>query len=101
MPQKPTLRRPRVAARSPSLTSAIRALEHELGGALFQRRPRVHLTGLGNALWLHFQLIVHALDETPQIVAAMNSKSGATVAAMNGKSGPTATAHTLGVPATP
>lgn len=89
------------AISQPSLTNAIRALEHELGGALFHRRPRGHLTALGNALWPHFQLIVHALDETPRIVAAMSSKSAATVTAMNGKSAATARTNTLGVPATP
>ena len=31
----------------PSLTSAIGALERELGGALFQRKPSIALTGLG------------------------------------------------------
>ena len=31
----------------PSLTSAIGALERELGGALFSRKPSITLTGLG------------------------------------------------------
>ena len=31
----------------PSLTSAIGALERELGGALFSRKPSIALTGLG------------------------------------------------------
>jgi DNA-binding transcriptional LysR family regulator len=34
----------------PSLTNAIRALERELGGALFHRRPRVAPTALGMAV---------------------------------------------------
>jgi len=34
----------------PSLTIAIKALEEELGGLLFQRKPRVALTNLGDAL---------------------------------------------------
>jgi len=31
----------------PSLTTAISALERELGGALFHRKPSIALTGLG------------------------------------------------------
>jgi LysR family hydrogen peroxide-inducible transcriptional activator len=85
-----TLAARRCAISQPSLTNAIRALEQELGGVLFHRRPRVRLTALGNALWPHFQLITHALDETPRIVAAMNGKSATTVMA-----------DTLGVPAMP
>ena len=34
----------------PSLTSAIGALERELGGALFQRKPSIALTGLGSVV---------------------------------------------------
>ena len=34
----------------PSLTIAIKALEEELGGALFHRKPRVALTHLGDTL---------------------------------------------------
>src|SRR5438876_348993 len=39
----------------PSLTNAISALERELGGALFQRKPAVALTTLGHAVqpYLH------------------------------------------------
>src|SRR5579883_1723484 len=44
----------------PSLSRAIRKLEEEMGGALFERRPgSVHLTELGRHLQSHFQ---RALD---------------------------------------
>ena len=40
----------RCGVTQPSLTNAIRALEGELGGALFQRKPRIVLTELGAAI---------------------------------------------------
>jgi LysR family transcriptional regulator, hydrogen peroxide-inducible genes activator len=50
----------------PSLTNAIIALERELGGALFQRKPAITLTVLGHAVRPHLQRIaenaVHARD---------------------------------------
>jgi DNA-binding transcriptional LysR family regulator len=42
----------------PSLTIAIKALEEELGGPLFQRKPRVALTNLGDALRATLQEIM-------------------------------------------
>jgi LysR family transcriptional regulator, hydrogen peroxide-inducible genes activator len=45
----------------PSLTNAIRALETELGGALFLRRPAVRLTPLGEALRPRFQRVMREL----------------------------------------
>jgi len=40
----------RCGVSQPSLTNAIMALEQELGGALFQRKPLVALTVLGHAI---------------------------------------------------
>ena len=40
----------RCGVTQPSLTNAIRALEGELGGTLFQRKPRIILTELGAAI---------------------------------------------------
>jgi LysR family hydrogen peroxide-inducible transcriptional activator len=42
----------------PSLTIAIKALEDELGGQLFHRKPRVALTQLGDALRATLQEIM-------------------------------------------
>jgi hypothetical protein len=42
----------RCGVSQPSLTNAIIALEQELGGALFQRKPLVSLTVLGDAVHL-------------------------------------------------
>jgi len=56
----------RAASRSsvsqPSLTNAIRALEEELGGTLFQRRPLVALTTLGQAVYPYLKHIVENVD---------------------------------------
>jgi DNA-binding transcriptional LysR family regulator len=50
-------------------------LEDELGGALFFQRPQVQLTTLGWVLRPHFRSIVKAIDKTPQIAAALFTKS--------------------------
>lgn len=42
----------------PSLTTAIQALEHQFGAPLFQRKPRVALTNLGQAILPALQEIV-------------------------------------------
>ncbi len=39
----------------PSLTNAIRALEKELGGPLFRRKPKPLLTELGTAVQPHLR----------------------------------------------
>jgi Bacterial regulatory helix-turn-helix protein, lysR family len=65
-----TLAARRCMVSQPSLTNAIRALEGELGGALFQRKPRIELTALGLAVWPHFRSIVDAVDQTPHVIAA-------------------------------
>ena len=60
----------RCGVSQPSLTHSIRALEEELGGPLFNRRP-TRPTDLGEALRPHFETIVRALDETHRIAAAL------------------------------
>jgi len=55
----------------PSLTNAIRALERELGGAVFYRKPRIALTDLGRAVRPYLQEIAqHAASarETAQMM---------------------------------
>ena len=54
----------------PSLTNAIKALEDELGGALFQRKPRIELTALGLTVRPHFRSITRAVEKTPLVIAA-------------------------------
>jgi LysR family hydrogen peroxide-inducible transcriptional activator len=56
----------RCGVSQPSLTNAMIALERELGGALFQRRPKIALTVLGHAVHPYLQRIAenaeHARD---------------------------------------
>jgi DNA-binding transcriptional LysR family regulator len=61
----------RCTVSQPSLTNAIKALEGELGGALFHRKPRARLTGFGRALRPNFRLIIKAADRATQTAAAL------------------------------
>ena len=47
----------RCGVTQPSLTNAIRALERELGGPVFYRKPRIELTELGRAVRPYLQEI--------------------------------------------
>ena len=55
----------------PSLTNAIIALEQELGGALFQRKPLVSLTVLGHAVHPYFDRIAQNVDQARGAAEAM------------------------------
>ena len=46
----------------PSLTNAIKALEDELGDALFTRKPKLELTTFGLVLKPHFKRVVLAFN---------------------------------------
>src|SRR5499427_7846617 len=61
----------RCGVSQPSLTNAIIALEQELGGTLFQRKPLVALTVLGHAVHLHFDRIAQNADHARQAAEAM------------------------------
>ena len=58
-----TLAAKRSGVSQPSLTNAIGALERELGGMLFQRRPAIALTALGRAIEPYLQQIAQAADQ--------------------------------------
>jgi DNA-binding transcriptional LysR family regulator len=47
----------------PSLSTAIRRLERELGGPLFDRGPPVRLSPLGEAVKPHFKAILREIDK--------------------------------------
>ena len=52
----------RCGVSQPSLTNAIMGLERELGGVLFQRKPLIALTVLGQAVQPYFQRIAENAD---------------------------------------
>jgi DNA-binding transcriptional LysR family regulator len=54
----------------PSLTNAISALERELGGALFIRKPFTAMTSLGYAIQPYMQQIAQAADQALQTAQA-------------------------------
>src|SRR5262249_132559 len=55
----------------PSLTNAIGALERELGGALFQRRPSIALTPLGRAMQPYLEQIARNADRACEAARAL------------------------------
>jgi LysR family transcriptional regulator, hydrogen peroxide-inducible genes activator len=71
----------------PSLTNAIAALERELDGKLFQRKPQIALTALGRALLPCLEAIAENADHAREIARtlarrpAANSAAAARVAA--------------------
>ena len=58
----------------PSLTIAIKALEDELGGQLFHRKPRVALTQLGDALRSTLQEIMIQVEIARATAKALTTR---------------------------
>jgi DNA-binding transcriptional LysR family regulator len=56
----------------PSLSVAIRQLEQELGGALFDRGPPVRLAPLGEAVKPHFKAILRKIERVRRISAGVS-----------------------------
>jgi len=69
-----TLAARRCAVSQPSLSGAIKALEGELGGALFNRRPRALPTSIGCALQPYFQSIIEAVDKTREVAQRITAR---------------------------
>src|SRR5262245_37756586 len=61
----------RCGVSQPSLTNAIIRLEQKLGGALFQRKPLVSLTVLGDAVHPYFDRIAQNVEQAREAAAAM------------------------------
>jgi LysR family hydrogen peroxide-inducible transcriptional activator len=61
----------RCGVSQPSLTNAIIALEQELGGAVFQRKPLITLTVLGDAVHPYFDRIAQNADHAREAAEAM------------------------------
>ena len=55
----------------PSLTNAIGALERDLGGALFQRRPSITLTALGRVLKPYLEEIARNAEHAREAARAL------------------------------
>jgi len=55
----------------PSLTNAISALERELGGVLFHRKPFIAITALGYAMQPYMQQIAQTADQALQTAQAI------------------------------
>jgi DNA-binding transcriptional LysR family regulator len=55
------------------MSNSIMALEHEVGGALFSRKPRVALTALGQTLQPHLRQIVEAAELAYAAAAQFNA----------------------------
>jgi LysR family hydrogen peroxide-inducible transcriptional activator len=55
----------------PSLTNAIIALERELGGALFHRKPLIALTALGDAIRPYLNRIAQNADHAREAAQAL------------------------------
>jgi LysR family hydrogen peroxide-inducible transcriptional activator len=59
----------------PSLTNGIKALETELGGDLFTRRPRIALTPLGSAVRPRLTRIVHDAENVLKTARSLRRTS--------------------------
>jgi DNA-binding transcriptional LysR family regulator len=70
-------RRPPRGISQPSLTSAIGALERELGGALFHRKPSIALTGLGSIVRPYLDEIVRNASHVREIARSLMPQAGA------------------------
>jgi len=57
----------RCSVSQPSLTTGICLLERQLGGLLFQRKPRVRLLPLGEAVRPYFKHILETIDAATEI----------------------------------
>ena len=80
----------RCGVTQPSLTNAIHALERELGGAVFHRKPRIELTELGRAVRPYLQEIAqHAnhVRETARMLASSAAMSAPFLGKPNGMGG--------------
>ena len=58
----------------PSLTTAIRALERELGGALFERKPAIALTGLGRMVRPYLDEIARNADHAREVARTLTPR---------------------------
>ena len=67
----------RCGVTQPSLTTAIGALERELGGALFHRKPAIALTGLGHRVRPYLGEIARSADCAREVARTLTPRSDA------------------------
>jgi DNA-binding transcriptional LysR family regulator len=64
----------RCGVSQPSLTTAIGALERDLGGALFHRKPSIALTGLGRMVRPYLDEIARNVDHARAVARALTPR---------------------------
>jgi DNA-binding transcriptional LysR family regulator len=64
----------RCGVSQPSLTTAISALERELGGALFDRKPSIALTGLGRMVRPYLDEIARNADQAREVARTLTPR---------------------------
>ena len=67
----------RCGVSQPSLTTAIGALERDLGGALFHRKPSIALTGLGRMVRPYLDEIARNADHARAVARALTPSPNA------------------------
>jgi DNA-binding transcriptional LysR family regulator len=64
----------RCGVSQPSLSNAISALEKELGGALFHRKPSIALTGLGRMVRPYLDEIARNADHAREVARTLTPR---------------------------
>jgi DNA-binding transcriptional LysR family regulator len=64
----------RCGVSQPSLSNAISALERELGGALFDRKPSIALTGLGRMVRPYLDEIARNADHAREVARTLTPR---------------------------
>ena len=64
----------RCGVSQPSLTTAISALERDLGGALFHRKPSIALTGLGRMVRPYLDEIARNADHAREVARTLTPR---------------------------
>ena len=64
----------RCGVSQPSLSNAISALEQNLGGALFLRKPSIALTGIGRAIRPYLEEIARNADRAREAARVLSSR---------------------------
>jgi LysR family hydrogen peroxide-inducible transcriptional activator len=67
----------RCGVAQPSLTTAISALERELGGALFHRKPAIALTGLGHRVRPYLDEIARNAGHAREVARTLTPRADA------------------------